>query len=422
MTGFAFDPRFPETEDSMGLYVHIPFCLNRCHYCGFSTSPYAQGQIDPYVDGVCREASLRADSTPVQSIYFGGGTPSLLGASATASMLDACRAHFSLTASPEITLEINPVGPNLDPKALRSIGVNRVSLGAQSFIDAELKLMGRRHSAVEAIAAFHALRKAGFTDISVDLLAGYPTQNPASLGRSIKTALDLDPEHVSVYLLEVKEDTPLARHISDGLIAAPDDDATADLYELLCETLTNAGYEHYEISNFAKPGHRSQHNLGYWRDRLYVGLGAGAHGMLRVIGHQEPCNPLQPLSLLAGFHRTQTSLQAGALSERGRRYANVSDPIEYVRLIEEGRTPEAAVWEQSPLERFRDALIMGSRLTEGVDLRLLGRRYGMDAHRYVQETVGDLADAGLFTLTAERLRLTARGILLSNVVFARWVD
>ena len=391
-----FSPAFPKEEGCGGIYVHVPFCRTRCNYCTFVTSPYNPAAVERYIAAVKKEITLWSSGSvsaelpsnfEVDTLYFGGGTPSLLDPPHVQELLEACQKAFVFIAHPEITLEINPATSDASTlRTLRRAGINRASLGIQSFDDAELAAMGRAHTVRDALTTFDDLRSAGFDNISVDLIAGFPGQTRASVGQSLRAAIGLGPEHVSVYLLEVKEGSRLESMIRTGIITGTDEDLAADLYLDICSTLTCADYVHYEISNFARKGRRSKHNLKYWSDRLYLGIGPGAHGMT---GHA--------------------------------RYANLAGLGEYERDVNQGRLPVGTWTGLTPETRFAEALIMGLRLVEGLDLAGLEERYCVDANAFVLETIGDLQDAGLFVLADNRLVLTERGRLLSNLVFSRWV-
>jgi len=351
---------------------------------------------EPYIASVIREIDLWK-SLPVDgllktgliadSIYFGGGTPSLLKPEGIGRIIGACASHFQVSASPEITLEINPsTVTRRDLNELRAAGVNRASLGVQSFNEEELRFLGRSHSARDARVAFDDLRAARFDNISVDLIAGFPGQTRASLLKTLRAAIGMQPEHISVYLLELKEGTSFYRLVRSGELSEPDDDLAAQMYEDIRSRTVAAGYEHYEISNFALQGRRCSHNLKYWEDKPFLGTGPGAHGM-------------------TGRHR----------------YANLEDFNSYVRAVGEGKLPQATLSRLTPMTRFQDAMIMGMRLVRGVSLNEMARRYGMDTLAFVSETVPDLFDAGLVRLEGDVLSLTERGHLLSNIVFSRWV-
>jgi putative oxygen-independent coproporphyrinogen III oxidase len=391
-----FHPAYPEDREPIGIYIHIPFCIGRCYYCAFPTnSPDPKLEAD-YIEAVIREIDLRQETTRfryqvpnrlVDTIYLGGGTPSLLRPELLAQLLDSCRSAFHLVRQPEITFEINPATSSVpDLENLRASGINRASLGIQSLNDKELEKMGRSHTSTDAMVAFEDLRKAGFTNVSVDLIAGYPGQNRDSVEETLTKALSLHPEHVSVYLLELKAGTRLESLVKAGELPPPDNDLAADLYQDFCSITTAAGYRHYEISNFSLGGLASRHNLKYWEDCIYIGLGAGAHGM-------------------TGRHR----------------YANLESLPDYIKAVESGRLPISNHDDLTAETRFKDAMIMGLRLVEGVDLVKLGERYLVDAGAFLEDTIGDLADAGLYQYRGDRIVLTAKGRLLSNVIFSRWV-
>ena len=403
---------FPPDDEPAGIYIHIPFCRSRCNYCAFVTNPYDPEREERYIESLIREMKLWAEQLeanggshigsraekedrPVgwrqkplaDTIYFGGGTPSLIRPDRLTKVTNACRSHFEIGEPAEITLEVNPATAGRAAlRELRHAGVNRASLGMQSLHDHELKRMGRPHTAIEAMRAFADLRAAGFDNISVDLIAGFPGQTIKSFGQSLRAVLDLRPEHLSIYLLEIKEGTKLAEQIDHGKVSTLDEDLAADMYEHLCAEAVTAGYEHYEISNFALDGRSCRHNLKYWTDVTFIGFGAGAHGMT------------------------------------GRaRYANLADVAEYEASLNLRRLPFAAFNEMTPEVRFKDALIMGLRLVRGINMAELSIRYHADARGFVMHTAGDLFDAGLLTSDGDMLVLTPRGRLLSNTVFSRFL-
>jgi oxygen-independent coproporphyrinogen III oxidase len=390
-----FNPVFPQDTGPVGIYIHVPFCSGRCSYCGFVTNRHDPALEERYIQAVLKEIDLWSGpdsligtlNSEVDTIYLGGGTPSILKPENVATLIHRCKEKFRTTPDPEVTIEVNPATVDLNGlKYFREAGVNRLSLGIQSFDDNELAAMGRQHSSSDGLTVFRNARAADFENISIDLIAGFPGQSLASIQRGLSTALELQPEHLSIYLLEVKEGTDLEARIRKGRIQAPDDDLMATLYEYICETLAPAGYEHYEISNFARQGRVSRHNLKYWNDDIYVAMGPGAHGMT------------------------------------GRnRYVNVENLDNYTRFLHENKTPFSSLTQLTAEIRFKDALIMGTRLVEGIDLRLLGERYKVDAESFVKATIGDLSDSGLFEIDGNRLILSPRGRLLSNIVFSRWV-
>lgn len=386
----------PSYKPTAGIYIHIPFCVSRCAYCTFVTERYRPDREESFVQAVLKEIELRkqlftdadpCESTTFDTLYFGGGTPSLLAPERISTIIQACMNTYHLPPHAEITLEMNPASVRRKAlERLKDAGVNRISLGVQSLNEIELARMRRPHGPRDALTALDDLRAVGFDNISVDVLIGFPGQTSFSLAKTVDTVLQYNPEHVSGYLLELKEDSPLLAEIKEGRIDEPNDDLAADLYEQLCRHLTSAGLEQYEISNFARPGRRAQHNLKYWQDGTWVGIGPGAHGFTGRV-----------------------------------RYSNVQKISSYERLLEKDKLPESERISLTSQERFVDALIMGLRLTEGVNIEELGTRYQLDARAFVFDTIGDLTLANLVVANDDRISLTPRGRLLSNVVFRRWV-
>src|SRR5215217_5604952 len=319
-----------------GLYVHIPFCSSRCSYCDFATGLYQSELAERYVRALINEIQTsRNNGENVDTIYFGGGTPSLLGPSQLERILAALYDSFKIATGPEITLEINP--GSATPEKLRafcSLGVNRASFGAQTFDNAELAKLGRSHDSAAALRTFADLRDAGFANVSFDLIAGLPGQTLTGWQRNIKQALDLAPEHLSFYLLEVHSGTPLAEHIRRGIQPEPDEDLAAVMYEWMIEQATASGYEHYEISNLCRPGFHSRHNVKYWTAAPYYGFGCSAHSY------------------------------DGAM----RRWSNQRDVMKYVEIIESGESPVADEQQLSEIDVRSEAVFLGMRLMRGIDI------------------------------------------------------
>jgi oxygen-independent coproporphyrinogen-3 oxidase len=383
-------------EQCRSLYIHIPFCRAKCAYCDFNSYAGQEHLISAYVDALLREATLWAEQGMVgrvETLYFGGGTPSLLSVADAARLIDGLRGLFDVGGDAEVTLEANPESVDeAHLRALRELGVNRLSLGVQSFDDADLRFLGRIHDAARAEAAYRAAREAGFDSVSIDLIFGLLGQTVARWRKSLERAAELGPDHLSLYALTVEEGTPLEHRIAMGGCPEPDADAQADMYVWSVERLATAGYEQYEISNWALPGHRCRHNLTYWRAEPYLGLGAGAHSYVD-----------------------------------GRRLANVRPPVEYIRLVEtHGAQPCAPTWVESREEpdadrEASDAVILGLRLTDGVSLDALSERFGIDVGgRYVGQ-IADLRRLGLLESVDGRIRLTERGRLLGNEAFEKFL-
>ncbi len=379
----------PSTQP-VAIYIHIPFCRSRCAYCDFNTYAGLESDIPAYVEAVCREietAGQRWGGFPAPTIYFGGGTPSLLAHHHLRDLLRAVRAAFRLPADAEISMEANP--GTLTPAYLRDlgdVGIRRLSLGVQSLHDAELELLGRLHTRDQALAAVAAAREAGFQNLSLDLIYGLPRQTLGHWQETLRTAAALQPEHLSLYALTIEEGTPLARQIAAGRLPTPDPDIAADMYEWAAASLARAGYRHYEISNWARPGRECRHNLTYWRNEPWLGVGAGAHTWL----------------------------------DR-RRWANLPHPHAYAEAVAQGRAPIAEEHPIEPEQEMGDTMMLGLRLSEGVAAARFQARFGVELETAYGETLGRLRDRGLLTWDGQVARLTDRGRLLGNQVFVQFV-
>ncbi len=373
----------------LGLYLHIPFCAAICNYCNFN-----RGLLDPvvkqrYVEALIAEIRNAAEpATIADTIYFGGGTPSLLSGEEVERILDACRESFAVTADAEVTLEANPesVNPNL-LQAYRAAGVNRLSFGVQSFRDDELLRLGRLHSAQRARDAVREAREAGVENLSLDLMMWQPQQSRAAWRESVDALIDVSPEHASLYLLEVYPNAPLRDDMARaGWSQAPDEDA-AEMYVDAMSRLQRAGYEQYEISNVARPGRRARHNVKYWEDGEWLGLGCGAHS-----------------------------------TRAGTRWRNVPATMEYIQRLAAAASPVAERRALTERERVEDALFMGLRLTAGLDLRAIAARYGVDVWGRYGPDLTRFIDAGLLVHEpGRRLVLTQSGMLLANEVMAVFI-
>ncbi len=392
--------------NKLGIYVQVPFCQTKCTYCNFHTGVVSPGRFAPYVEAVCREIRVHREfyraagvnlpqgfeKAIVDTVYFGGGTPSLLEAELLGRMIGAIRETFAegwASPSPtgqllEVTLEADPETVTVEKaEAWVTVGINRVSFGVQSFSDRELVAAGRMHRRVDIYRAAEILRGAGIQNISFDLIAGLPFQTKESWGESLEELGKLSPEHVSVYLLEVDEGSRLGLEIlqsgtrySAG--AVPSDDAMAEFYEAACEFLEAAGYHHYEISNWGKPGFESRHNLKYWRREEYLGFGAGAHS----------------------FSGTQ-------------RWANAHDAAAYVGAIEAGRLPIEQLEPVTPESALEEELFLGLRQLDGIDVGRIEREYGVG----LGERFEGLQASGLVERDGEIVRLASAKLSVSNGVF-----
>ncbi len=377
--------RTPLTHADAGLYVHIPFCKTKCTYCDFNCYAGQNRLIPAYVEALCRELELYGEQGwHATTLYFGGGTPSLLTPRQVGAVVGTARSALQLGET-EVTLEANP--GSVDEEYFRRLldeGVNRVSIGMQSFRDSDLKRLARHHTVQEAVEAFEAARKARVPSISLDLIYGLPDQTLAAWEENVVRALELEPEHVSLYGLVVEEGTPLAKQVARGKVRPPDDDLMADMYEKAHELMSAAGLQRYEISSWALPGHRSCHNLVYWRNQPYIGAGAGAHGCL--------C---------------------------GARYYNELLPARYIRMLQGGDLSEVEREQIEPELERAETVILGLRLEDGISRREMTERYGEDILASHEGVFGQMEAMGLLERRGDRVQLTDRGRLLSNEVFQR---
>jgi len=371
-----------------GLYVHIPFCKTKCTYCDFNCYAGQNHLIPSYVEALCRELETYAEAgRQASTLYFGGGTPSLLAPEQVSRIVETARTALGLPSGSdvEVTLEANP--GSVDEAYFRAIlhaGVNRVSIGIQSFFEEDLRRLARRHTVQEAREAFEAARSAGVGSISLDLIYGLPDQTLAAWEHNLTEALRLGPDHVSLYALQIEEGTPLARQVARGVVRPLEDDLTADMYERAQEMLSAGGLERYEISSWGRPGLRSQHNLIYWRNEQYIGAGAGAHGSLS-----------------------------------GVRYSNERLPARYIGRASRG---EPTVVEQeriAPEMERAESAILGLRLEEGLRDADFRARYGVGLDELYGPAFDDAVGQGLLARRDGAVVLTDRGKLLSNEVFVR---
>jgi oxygen-independent coproporphyrinogen III oxidase len=383
----------------LSLYLHIPFCTIKCTYCAFNTYIHLDSLIEPFVDALVREIEIVGTSKPNQAvgtIYIGGGTPSLLTPEQLGRILAAIHAHFDVIPTAEISMESNPSDIHRDYMAsLKRLGINRLSIGMQTANANELALFGRRHDNDAVVRAVSAARWGGFDNLNLDLIYGFPHQTLETWEVTLKQMLALQPEHISLYALGVEDGTAMQAWIANGRLPAPDDDLAADMYELATDTLEAAGYEQYEISNWAKPGYECRHNLQYWRNLPYPGFGPGAHGYAD-----------------------------------GVRYATLLSPQRYIRAMK--AADETYVFPRTPatdqfnvLDRegeIADTLLMGLRLTqEGISRATFKARFGEDLLDIHGDLVERFEKLGLLYVDEHVVRITRQGRLLSNMIFRELV-
>jgi oxygen-independent coproporphyrinogen-3 oxidase len=386
------------TSDPIGLYLHIPFCEAKCGYCDFNSYAGHEHMIPSYAGTLIKDAALWREAVggrSVETVFFGGGTPSLNPVEEMAKILEGMRTTFNVDPAAEIALEANPGSITTEYlRGLRTIGFNRLSIGIQSFDDKELVVLDRIHTGAEARRAYASAREAGFENVNLDLIYGLAEQPLEAWQHNLEVALALGPEHLSLYALTVEDGTPLARDVARGRVHAPDPDMQAEHYEWTQERLARAGYEHYEISNWARPGFRCEHNLVYWQNREYLGLGAGAHSFLNGVRFSTV--------LLPNRYAALVDESVAALTDGSGTMLHV--------IGAEAVTPELSM---------ADTLILGLRLIDGVDVGDLARRHGREVDSVYGGVIEEFLGYGLLERTATHLRLTPRGRLLSNELFQR---
>jgi len=373
---------------SLGLYLHIPFCSAICNYCNFNRGLFDAELKQQYVAALREEIHRRADGASADTVFFGGGTPSLLEPTEIADLIEACRAGFALSPDAEITLEANPETVSDERLAgFRRAGVNRLSFGVQSFRDEELLRLSRLHSAARARDAFRQARRAGFDNISLDLMMWLPQQSLPDWLASVEGLIELSPDHASLYLLEIYPNAGLRDAMARAKWSlAPDDDA-ADMYLQAMERLDAAGYAQYEISNVARPGRESRHNLKYWTDGEWLGFGCGAHS-----------------------------------TRNGVREKNVSSTTEYIARVADRGQMAAERRELTAQERVEEALFTGLRLCRGLDLTEVKSRYAVDVRAEYGGELQPFVEGGLLIYDGGRMRLTRAGMLLAHEVMTVFIN
>jgi oxygen-independent coproporphyrinogen-3 oxidase len=376
----------------IGLYIHVPFCIKKCLYCDFTSYPAGGPAVENYLESLVREINLYGSALAdedkiISSLFFGGGTPTILPAAMLKTVLDEVRSSFSLAAGCEITVEANPGTVNAAGlAALLEAGVDRLSVGVQSFKDDLLGVLGRIHNAEQAVEAVQLARAAGFENLNLDFIFGIPGQSIHDWQETLKKAVDMAPEHIAAYGLMLEEGTPLEQAAARGEICSCSEEHELEMYRSAVEYLTAQGYSHYEISNFARPGRQCAHNLVYWLNRPYLGLGPAAHSFMSGVRFSN-----------------EASLE---------RY---SDKLSREEYPVECKTLLLAENEMS------ETMFLGLRLTAGVDLSVFHRRFGRRAEDVYQREIEGLLKKGLVEINGGCLRLTKKGLPLANIVFREFI-
>ncbi|MBI5027200.1 MAG: radical SAM family heme chaperone HemW [Nitrospirae bacterium] len=369
----------------LSLYIHIPFCLRRCNYCDFVSGVYTPSEADVYLDALKKEINslpvLAREERPFDTLYIGGGTPTVLSGEEIGGLVMTALNTLHFVKNPEITVEVNPGTVDREKlKTMKDSGVNRLSIGVQSFNDAELKTLGRIHNSEDACFAIELAKDSGFKNISLDLIYGIPGQDLQSWKESLKRAVNLSPVHISTYELTLEEGTELHKAVRAGALILPEEKEVIEMYEFAIAYLNDCGFVHYEISNFALPDYFCRHNVNYWDRGEYYGAGLGAHSFID-----------------------------------GRRFYNTKDMKVYVNSISEGFED---ITEEKALA---EAIFLGLRKTDGINLPDFQIRYGKNFLELYAKEIKELCESGLLEFKDNNLKLTLKGLLLSNEVFAKFV-
>ncbi|HAG09986.1 MAG TPA: coproporphyrinogen III oxidase [Desulfotomaculum sp.] len=377
---------------ALGMYIHVPFCLAKCSYCDFVSCRWEQDKVSAYLKALAKEAGMRSKelsggNKQVESLYIGGGTPTCLKGEEILFVIEKCSFHFDLLPGAEITLEANPGTISMEKlEFFYRNGVNRLSIGAQACQEQLLMLLGRKHSFEDVQDAVRSARKAGFKNISIDLIFGIPGQTTDDWNESLQRVIELSPEHISAYGLHLAAGTPLNERINKGKLEVLEEEIWLAMYEEAIEVLTAAGFEHYEISNFALPGRQCRHNLLYWHNLPYLGLGPAAYSYLN-----------------------------------NRRFGNEKSLEKYIQKINEGKLAEAESEALPQSIRMAETVILGLRLLKGIDLNEFALRFGKRLEEVYPKQIDKLIRFKLIEHEGEKIRLTRRGLAVSNQVFVEFV-
>ncbi|MFZ5817388.1 MAG: radical SAM family heme chaperone HemW [Bacillota bacterium] len=415
---------------TVSLYVHIPYCQHKCGYCDFNSHAGSdRDEQERYVRALLAEMDRWArrpelEGVPVPTVFVGGGTPTLLEGPLLAAVLRGVRERFHLTPDAEVTIEANPGTVDVEGEKLRlafEAGANRLSFGVQARQPHLLQLLGRIHTADEVEAAVAAARAAGFTNLNLDLMYGLPGQTPAEFAETVRWALSLGPTHISAYSLIIEEGTPFFVDYEAGRLHLPPEEAEEAMFEEGSRLLAAAGFRHYEVSNFARPGFECRHNLVYWRNEPYLGVGCGAHSFLRLaapLPNQGPPRPALTASRVQGGATVET-----APGEPGQlyRFWNLKHPGTYRAALERGELPVEAGEVIDQAGEMAETMMVGLRLVEGVSEERFALRFGRPIEQVFGPALEKLTDLGLVERAGGHLRLTRRGLRLGNQVWQEFL-
>ena len=376
----------------LGLYLHFPFCISKCPYCDFNSYQLKEdNQISSYISALYQEItaySQKLKKNNIKTIYLGGGTPTILSGVQIYNILGFCKDKFNIDKNAEITIEANP--GSLDGEKLKLLiesGINRLSLGAQSFNNLFLKKLGRIHNTQDIIDSYYLAREKGFNNINIDIMFALPDQTTKDLQTTLEKAISLKPDHLSLYNLTIKPGTEYYKKYKRGKLKLPTEDEEFDMYNWAINFLKENNFEHYEISNFARPYKRSMHNLIYWQNKPYLGIGAGAYSFIK-----------------------------------GYRYMNYENPARYIKEIMSGKLPVDNGEKLSLRKRMIETIILGLRTKDGVGYKKFKTRFGANLNDIFSKQVDKLVNLGLLQKDNYRIKLIKRGIFLANTVFREFVD
>jgi len=376
----------------LGLYLHFPFCISKCPYCDFNSYQLKEdNQISSYISALYQEItaySQKLKKYNIKTIYLGGGTPTILSGVQIYNILEFCKDKFNIDKNAEITIEANP--GTLDGEKLKLLiesGINRLSLGAQSFNNLFLKKLGRIHNTQDIIDSYYLAREKGFNNINIDIMFALPDQTTEDLKVTLKKAISLKPDHLSLYNLTIKPGTEYYKKYKRGKLRLPTEDEEYDMYNWAINFLEENNFEHYEIANFARPDKRSMHNLIYWQNKPYLGIGAGAYSFIK-----------------------------------GYRYMNYENPARYIKEIMSGKLPVDNGEKLSLRKRMIETIILGLRTKDGVGYKIFKTRFGVNLNDIFPEQIKKLVNLGLLQKDNYRIKLTKKGVFLANTVFREFVD
>jgi len=378
-------------KQSLGLYIHIPYCIHKCGYCDFNSHPIKHDEMDHYIDALVAEmkhyAKIYSDTNIIKTIFLGGGTPTTLTVYQLERILRECVKEFKVSPDAEITIEANPATIDIEQmKSIRKTGYNRISIGVQSFDKTELKLLDRAHGPEEVHSTVDCARKAGFDNLSLDLMFAIPNQSLLSWESNLDKALEKNPEHLSTYNLTIEQGTAFSKLQSNGKLIMPEDDHQLELYKKTIERLTKKGLHHYEISNFAQQGKECAHNITYWENKNTLGLGAGASSYIN-----------------------------------GTRFKNTNLPAHYIRQIKEEKTAVEHSETLEPRQAMGETIMLGLRLLQGISIHQFERRFQVSFINLFKNVIHSLKEKELILIEGDSLRLSPRGLFLADSVILEFI-